>query len=276
MWHPYSVFVTLTYDGEYLPVNEYGLGTLYPYDLTKFLKRFRNSNGSFRYYACGEYGTKENSERPHYHLVIFGISIAWEKAISDAWLDPETRQPMGFTSVSELNSSRSAYVAQYTVKKMTGQNAKGLHGRYPEFARSSNRPGIGAPALPWLRDIQLSRHGAYAMQKHGDVFTCIRIDGKIWPLGHYMRKKLREECGVPQNAPERAAMFGKVYEPDEEEWAIRLPENYCPEMDLLDAPTARRSIEEAQKKIIELPEIHRKADHAKRRRKRRQLPTEKV
>lgn len=270
LWHPYSSFVTLTYDPEYLPTTPYALPTLLPQDLTRFLKRFRNSNGSLRYFACGEYGTE--TERPHYHLVIFGISPMWETQISTAWSDPETKQTMGFISIYDLNEARAAYIAQYTVKKMTSTTSKGLNGRWPEFARMSTNKGVGNPAITWLADQHRTRLGSRELSTQGDVFTSIRINGKIWPLGQYMRKKLREELGVPATARDRAVMFGQIYKPKPDDWACPL-EDYCPHSDITDTLTPARITRDEKEKTQALPEIRQKAAHQARRSHRRNTQT---
>lgn len=129
-------------------------------------------------------------------------------------------------------------------------------------------PGIGFNAVRWLADQHKTRAGAKELADQGDVFTSIRINGKIWPLGTYIRKKLREELGVPQNAQDRANLFGKVYFPSPDEWASPLVD-YCPHQDITTATTVRRRIEDAKAKAAELPEIQKKSDHKARRAKRR-------
>lgn len=274
LWHPYSIFVTLTYDDEYVSVNDYALPTLKPEDVTLFLKRFRNRNGAFRYYYCGEYG--EQTHRPHYHLVLFGPSELWAERVQEAWSDPDTDCSMGYISVFPLSPARASYVAQYTTKKLTGKNARGLHGRYPEMARASNRPGIGANAVPWLANQHMTRLGSEALLEHGDVFTSIRIDGKIWPIGQYMRKKLRDRLSIPQDPRDRAAMFGKHYEPVEGDWVDPLPVDYCPEADIAEVMTPRRRVQIEQETKAALPEIRKAAEKRDRRRKRRQAGTQRV
>lgn len=80
-----AAFITLTYGnaigydgtefGEDPPKSFNGLDTLKKDDLTKFIKRLRKheaKNGntrSLKYYAVGEYGSKNH--RPHYHIILF-------------------------------------------------------------------------------------------------------------------------------------------------------------------------------------------------------------
>ena len=83
-YHESSYFVTLTYDDEHVPVTYYsenvdgearsGL-TLRARDLQLFMKRLRKEHSyeRLRFFACGEYGS--NSYRPHYHAIIFGLTL---------------------------------------------------------------------------------------------------------------------------------------------------------------------------------------------------------
>ncbi len=74
--------MTLTYDDEHLPINDYvdsdgvihGKPTLRKRDVQLFLKRLRKNykyDNHIKYFCCGEYGGK--TFRPHYHLIIFGF-----------------------------------------------------------------------------------------------------------------------------------------------------------------------------------------------------------
>lgn len=104
--HDQSWFVTLTYDDDHLPQNNFiikdtgecgTVSTLVKDDLRQFIKNLRYHYGqrqferefgrpcrkgertskaenvSFRFFACGEYG--DRSFRPHYHLIIFGLIL---------------------------------------------------------------------------------------------------------------------------------------------------------------------------------------------------------
>ncbi|QXP07847.1 MAG: replication initiator protein [Arizlama microvirus] len=76
-----SIFVTLTYNDENIPLTEGELNDFDPHnqtlkksDLQKFFKRLRHNLGNrkIKYFATGDYG--EKTFRPHYHLIIFGMS----------------------------------------------------------------------------------------------------------------------------------------------------------------------------------------------------------
>ena len=144
-----AVFVTLTYN------DDHNDDSLHKRDLQLFIKRLRKSLGDrrIRYFACGEYG--EQTERPHYHMILFGLSLRDEdkQLIMDAWPycswdNPAIRK--NSFGIAEPDSIR--YVAQYIDKKFTGDLADEEYtakGREPVFKIQSL--GIGRK---WLEDNQ--------------------------------------------------------------------------------------------------------------------------
>lgn len=178
MYQPANAWITLTYDEKHLPEDHH----LRPADLQSFFKRLRKAIGSFRYFACGEYGDKFG--RPHYHAVLFGVQPQCvplkdrgrygDPRIEKAWgLGGTMAVPLG----DDQNlRSRAAYVAAYTTKKM-------MDGHHGEFARMSLRPAVGASALPSL---------IKAVEKLPEVPFVIRIGGRKYPLDRWMRDKLSE------------------------------------------------------------------------------------
>lgn len=121
--HEDSIFVTLTYSDEYLPE----FHSLKKSDLQKFFKRLRKRLGErkIRYFACGEYG--EQSQRPHYHAIIFGLSLDFHdtQLIVDSWpfcdwtVPAIRRQSFGLAEPDSIS-----YVAQYIDKKYSGDKAE--------------------------------------------------------------------------------------------------------------------------------------------------------
>lgn len=154
--HESSYFLTLTYDNEHLPVDM----SLDRPHFTRFLKRLRKRFGSFRYFACGEYG--EINLRPHYHAIIFGIDFPdkvihsrsrnltlWRSpALEELWQD-------GFSTIGSVTFESCAYVARYVTKKVNGSQKSEHYGdRSPEFSAMSLKPGIGYSFLvKYLDDI---------------------------------------------------------------------------------------------------------------------------
>lgn len=187
--HEASGFITLTYSPEHLPKG----GTLVPADLEQFRYRLRYVVGPFRYYFIGEYGTQRN--RPHYHGLLFGI------VPNNDWL--QSFWGKGRTHVGLLSVDSAAYCAGYVTKKMTRKDDERLQGRFPEFARMSRKPGIGAEGLASIVDWLHSRDGAAYISRHGDVPHTVRFDGKIFPLGRYLVQRLRESCDLVEPNPVR-------------------------------------------------------------------------
>ncbi|AXH75932.1 MAG: replication initiator protein [Microviridae sp.] len=179
-YHDQSSFLTLTYNTKGLPSvvsddgDVLGSGTLRPRDVTLFIKRLRKSmegtSVRIKYYAAGEYGGGR-TKRPHYHLLVFGWMpddlvfhkygsngdpIYTSATLASFWYDEDTRENLGFSSVSHLNARSAGYVAQYSLKKVTDRNNPERYVRfnplagefnvYPEFSRCSQ--GIG---LEWYK-----------------------------------------------------------------------------------------------------------------------------
>lgn len=140
-----NIFLTLTYDDSHVPFN----GSLVKRDLQLFIKRLRFRFGAgIRYYAAGEYGTK--NLRPHYHLIVFNFRPSDAEPLpyrkSPLFISPSLFQlwPFGFHSFGDVTFESAAYVARYCMKKITGADAdQHYHGREPEFAVMSLKPGIG-------------------------------------------------------------------------------------------------------------------------------------
>ncbi|QGH72994.1 MAG: replication associated protein [Microviridae sp. ctzVR26] len=191
--HEHRAFVTLTYNNENLPND----GELVPRHLTNFFKRLRKrlalEGRSIRYFACGEYG--EKNSRPHYHAIIFGLAETEATAVSQTW-------PFGSVHVGSVTSDSIQYVCGYVLKK----NLKKERGdrTVSEFSRQSLRPGIGA-GFPVRAAYAMSSQDLYplTMQLCGDVPSQVRINGKMWPIGRYLKNKLRKEVGLDEDEVKR-------------------------------------------------------------------------
>lgn len=134
-------FITLTYDDEHLPVNDDGQPYLEKTDFQKFMKLMRRYNGSFRYFACGEYGSI--GKRPHFHSILFGhldalkpqgVNKFYHQGIDLSW-------HRGIIEVKTAEPGCMAYVAGYVEKKQADPD----YYTYPvkPFLLMSDRPGIG-------------------------------------------------------------------------------------------------------------------------------------
>lgn len=196
--HEFSVFLTVTYNDEFLPKNN----SLVPRDLTLFIKRLRRRLGteistkSLRYYACGEYGTQ--SLRPHYHIALFGVGLHHEEDIQAAWTCPDTKVSKGFVYIGTLTLDSAQYIASYIQKGQTKKD-QFPDGRYPEFSRMSRRPGIGALAVEDISNSLTTDHGSDVILSHGDVPIALKHGRRSLPLGRYLRRKLREHIGLDED-----------------------------------------------------------------------------
>jgi len=93
------------------------------------------------------------------------------------------------------------YVCGYVTKKMTKPSELPAHlaGCHPEFARMSNRPGIGLNAM-WEVADALMKFNLEDLQ--ADVPSALRHGKRLLPLGRYLRRKLRLMIGKEEKAPE--------------------------------------------------------------------------
>lgn len=192
--HEFSCFVTLTYD----EVN-------YPHDksvsvraVQLWLKRLRKllHPRTIRYYAVGEYGARTG--RAHYHAILYGVSEIDAPVIATSW-------GLGNVHVGTLTPESAAYVVSYVCKHVTAREKEMLAGRTPEFARMSLRPGIGASAIqdfarPIASGIDVNTGEFYGLPD-GDVPGQFVFEGKYYPLGRYLRGKLRDALGLPAGEP---------------------------------------------------------------------------
>lgn len=184
--HPASYCCTLTYDEEHCPVS------VSVRDAQLFLKRLRKRMEPLRlrYYLVGEYG--DNTYRPHYHAALFGLQFP--DYVQECW-------GQGHCDVQPFGPLGAQYVAGYVTKKMTSKSDPRLEGRAPEFARMSLKPGIGAGAAEVIHE-----------SRGTEVPSVLRMEQKLWPLGRYIRGKLKcitgevgEDSGFMSRIRERQA-----------------------------------------------------------------------
>lgn len=185
--HRENAFVTLTYSPECQPEG----GSLSSRHWREFTKGI-----GYRYFGCGEYG--ERTQRPHYHVVLFGIGpLGAQRLVAERW-------KYGFSHVGlAFSSSVAAYVAAYTTKKMTRRDDERLEGREPEFARMSRRPAVGWPGVQWIVRWLVTPEGMRWMEEQRDVPNVVQVDRRAYPLGRTIVSKLRELCDIAPDDPLR-------------------------------------------------------------------------
>lgn len=196
--HDTNTFATLTYDDDNCP----GDNSVSPRELSLFIKRLRkNSPYKIRYFGCGEYG--EQSGRPHYHIALFGypgceygITRAKKASCCPSCDYVSNTWQRGQIYLGTLEQSSAAYVAGYVSKKWT--RASDPKGRHPSFARMSLRPGIGVGMMHELASTLLQHS---LDEKMIDVPLTLQHGTHQWPLGRFLRRKLRTFIGRDSNAP---------------------------------------------------------------------------
>lgn len=206
--HQANSFITLTYRDEALPGHPAN-PSLCKRDLQLFFKRLRNDGLRFRYYAVGEYG--DTTWRPHYHVLLFGVGrplghVDWSKkeacpcVICANW-------SMGHVHIgSDCSREAVQYCAGYVMKKLTNKADERLGGRAPEFCVMSRNKGIGFGAVKALFDTIGRPDVARTFERYGDMPNRLRVDGKMWPIGRYLRGKVGDLLGMdrkvlPGDAP---------------------------------------------------------------------------
>lgn len=146
--HGDNCFVTLTYDDKFLPSDM----SLHKEELQKFFKRLRKHlvDKKIRYFACGEYGSDDNTHRPHFHANIFGWwpqdAYFWKMSEGNPLYRSPTLEklwPFGYSTVGQVTFKSARYVASYIVKQHRGDDKDYYkkNGINPEFVVMSN--GIG-------------------------------------------------------------------------------------------------------------------------------------
>lgn len=198
--HEESCFVTLTIDEDHVTANR----SLVPEDARNWLKRLRAllHPVGIRYFLVGEYG--DVTGRPHYHVALFGIcpvdhvSPQMQKklhrrctcVICRSWM-------LGDVDVGSLTPESAGYIAGYLMKYMTKKYDERLEGRHPEFTRMSLRPGIGADAVDEIVRFLSSEEGAKYVAANNRIPSCIRVSGRLYPIGRYIGDRILSGLGYP-------------------------------------------------------------------------------
>lgn len=187
--HKHVSFLTLTYDDDHYPAG----GSLDYSHIQAWLKRFRKAlRKPLRFFCVAEYG--DHTQRPHYHLILFGASP------DDIHLVRATWHYGTMIQMDPLTVERAQYAAGYTTKKMTKKDDIRLYGRKPEFAKMSLKPGIGAPAVPQLAAPLLTNQFAKEfLASEGDVPGFFKAAGRTFPTGRYLKGKLQNELLFDQS-----------------------------------------------------------------------------
>jgi hypothetical protein len=217
--HEATTWLTLTYNDRYLPYNE----ELNKDDYQLWLKRVRKAYPAqkIRYYLCGEYG--DNSGRPHYHIVLFGIGINFvglgEFDTVSKLDNGEYRYPnrvrtsnqdvikmlelwgKGNIHFEKPNPKLMSYTCSHITKSLADIETS-EEGRKPAFHAMSQ--GLGRDAMRVIASWLESEEGIDHYRETGDVPTVVRIDGKLRPIGKYLRNIIRRNLHLPEKGSDEA------------------------------------------------------------------------
>lgn len=173
-----SLFVTLTYDTDHVPISERGFMTLDKSDVQKFFKRLRKQQiertGNrlrIRYYLAGEYGSK--TFRPHYHLILFDCLIPDQ--IHEIW-------GLGECHLGQVTGASIGYTCKYINKGKIIPMHKN-DDRLPEFSLMSKKMGSS-----YLTPEMINWHKQ-------DINRCYVVtkEGLKLSLPRYYRDKIYDE-----------------------------------------------------------------------------------
>ena len=150
-----AVFVTLTYSDDNLPADGVDRDAV-----SKFLKRLRGNlfysgyDTYFRPFYVSEYGSPLKTQRPHYHILLFGANVGcssdndgsienFDKQLRKSW-------KYGFVhwEVARNPISCASYISKYLVKSV--RNSSNVpEGKNPNFwsGPRSSEGGLGAIML---------------------------------------------------------------------------------------------------------------------------------
>lgn len=207
--HKENTFATLTYDDTHIPPGN----SLNPADLRNFIKRLRKSSpNQIRYYAIGEYG--DTTGRPHYHLALFNYKSC-EYGITRERKNRPSCCPqcdrilntwgLGKIQLGTLEQNSAAYIGGYVSKKYTP--AQATNGRHPQFTRMSLKPALG---LNLMHDVASTLMQHDLERKLIDVPIALQHGPHQWPLGRYLRRKLRTFIGRSPNAPQAVLQLQEI------------------------------------------------------------------
>jgi len=198
-----SMFLTLTYEEEYLQHYGDNIPTIVKTDLQKFNKRLRTRimdetglaiewfkvnkdtgelSPRYRYWGVGEYGDQGN--RPHYHLIAWNIPDVWTKwdPIHHQYYSEQLEElwGKGFIHLGTVTQQSIHYVAKYTLKDIFSGPYEGTKAENP-FAIMSRNPGIGQDYInERVKDYYLNTYDPYATIENGYK----------WPLPRFYRDQI--------------------------------------------------------------------------------------
>lgn len=213
--HRDNLFLTLTYSDDCLPPQ----GNLRHRDWQLFAKRVRRRLGPFRYLMCGEYG--EQTQRPHYHALLFGLHVPDLDRYSVRRGYPVFRSDLlaelwgkGLLELGTVTAQSARYCAGYVLKdcrapERLDPSTGELVSLTQPYGRMSLKPGLGDA---WIRRYypEVFTHGAcYAQDSRyriPDRFKDILddIDGDAFE--ELQERAVEKALASPDNSSARLAV----------------------------------------------------------------------
>lgn len=206
-----NTFATFTYDEDHFPEN----ASVDPRVMQLLMKRLRKQyDRKIRYFGVGEYG--DETMRPHYHAILFnhpnclrGRSVYTQRDRECCAICTRVRKIWGLGQVhlTAVSVQSAAYVASYTIKAWTKEE------NVPEFLTpefTAKSQGIGHD-YAWELASTLLETG------HEVVPFAVRHNGRLWPLGRYLREKISKYTGglplekAPQDQTGLSDMSEAIY-----------------------------------------------------------------
>lgn len=154
------LFITITYNDVHLPRE---LNTMQPVlfkrHLQLFIKKLKDKynlyNTDFSYLCCGEYGSDDFTERPHYHGIFYGlyeISDLWEKDIHEAEDLLSEIWGYGFVDICRAEWSGIHYVTKYINKIKEFEDDDWLSSPFLLASHGISLPWLYTPDAVALKD----------------------------------------------------------------------------------------------------------------------------
>lgn len=149
--HTAACWATLTYSDATIPWLNSSTTTLDKTHFSAYVKRLRarHPEKRIRFFGCGEYG--ERTQRPHYHIILYGIGE--HPSIADSW-------GLGHVRIDPLTPAAISYVAGYCAKKAGYRHdrSESVDSETGEvvtpvapFRLMSRRPGIGGDSRAFAK-----------------------------------------------------------------------------------------------------------------------------
>lgn len=193
--HELCCFLTLTYNDHYLPKDR----SLVKRDFQLFMKRLRKYHHYnnpdaplIKYYMCGEYGG--NTDRPHYHAIVFGLDFADKKRHSESKKGHTLYRSdklnelwgLGHCWIGNVTHQSAGYVARYCLKKVTGDAA------IDHYKRVNTQTGEIFQVLPEYMAASQGLGLSHFEEHHAQMYLrdSVIVNGKEAPVPKYYDRKM--------------------------------------------------------------------------------------